>query len=127
LDVEHEEMLALTTIVVKQGSRFFCRIRGVDGVPQKVKLRRGLLLLAAGRTEARNGPACVGFIDRLPDESTGIDGIARSLISAFDQADIVAFRGAGLCTKRRNGKRLQYDLVRPKPRRHLTRETPDDA
>src|SRR5437899_10257210 len=27
---------------------------------------------------------------RLPDESTGIDGIARSLISAFDQADIVA-------------------------------------
>src|SRR3989442_8606881 len=26
----------------------------------------------------------------LPDESTGIDGIARTLISAFDQADIVA-------------------------------------
>jgi hypothetical protein len=27
---------------------------------------------------------------RLPDESTGIDGITRTLISAFDQADIVA-------------------------------------
>ena len=27
---------------------------------------------------------------RLPDESTGVDGIARTLISAFDQADIVA-------------------------------------
>ena len=27
---------------------------------------------------------------RLPDESGGIDGIARTLISAFDQADIVA-------------------------------------
>ena len=27
---------------------------------------------------------------RLPDESAGIDGIARTLISAFDQADIVA-------------------------------------
>jgi hypothetical protein len=27
---------------------------------------------------------------RLPDESTGIDGIARALVSAFDQADIVA-------------------------------------
>jgi hypothetical protein len=27
---------------------------------------------------------------RLPDESTGIDAIARTLISAFDQADIVA-------------------------------------
>ena len=27
---------------------------------------------------------------RLPEESTGIDGIARTLISAFDQADIIA-------------------------------------
>ena len=27
---------------------------------------------------------------RLPDESTGIDGIARTLVSAFDQADVVA-------------------------------------
>lgn len=27
---------------------------------------------------------------RLPDESTGIDGIARTLISAFDQVDIIA-------------------------------------
>ena len=27
---------------------------------------------------------------RLPDESTGIDGMARTLISAFDQVDIVA-------------------------------------
>src|SRR5258708_174105 len=26
---------------------------------------------------------------RLPDESTGVDGIARTLVSAFDQADIV--------------------------------------
>jgi heme-binding uptake protein ChaN (Tiki superfamily) len=36
---------------------------------------------------------------RLPDESTGIDGIARSLVSAFDQADIVALgevHGRGL-------------------------------
>jgi hypothetical protein len=27
---------------------------------------------------------------RLPDEAAGLDGIARTLISAFDQADIVA-------------------------------------
>src|SRR5215471_4699224 len=27
---------------------------------------------------------------RLPDESAGIDGIARTLVSAFDQFDIVA-------------------------------------
>jgi hypothetical protein len=27
---------------------------------------------------------------RLPDESTGIDGITRTLVSVFDQADIIA-------------------------------------
>src|SRR5947207_1501718 len=27
---------------------------------------------------------------RLPNESTGIDGIARTLVSAFDQVDIIA-------------------------------------
>ena len=27
---------------------------------------------------------------RLPDESAGIDGIARTLVSVFDQADIIA-------------------------------------
>ena len=26
----------------------------------------------------------------LPDESTGIDGVARALVAAFDQADVVA-------------------------------------
>jgi hypothetical protein len=28
VDVEHEEMVALTTIIVKDKSRLFCRIRG---------------------------------------------------------------------------------------------------
>ena len=40
---------------------------------------------------------------RLPDESTGVDGIARTLISAFDQADIVALG-------ERHGRRLDSDL-----------------
>ena len=40
---------------------------------------------------------------RLPDESAGIDGIARTLISAFDQADIVALGEA-------HGRRLDSDL-----------------
>jgi hypothetical protein len=40
---------------------------------------------------------------RLPDESAGIDGIARTLISAFDQADIVALGEA-------HGRKLDSDL-----------------
>lgn len=40
---------------------------------------------------------------RLPDESTGIDGIARTLISAFDQFDIVALGEA-------HGRTLDSDL-----------------
>ena len=40
---------------------------------------------------------------RLPDESAGIDGIARSLVSAFDQVDIVALGEA-------HGRRLDSDL-----------------
>ena len=40
---------------------------------------------------------------RLPDESAGIDGIARTLISVFDQADIVALGEA-------HGRRLDSDL-----------------
>jgi hypothetical protein len=43
---------------------FFCRIRGVDGVPQNCEVAARSPPLAAGRTDARNGPACVGFIDR---------------------------------------------------------------
>lgn len=40
---------------------------------------------------------------RLPDESTGIDGIARTLVSAFDQVDIVALGEA-------HGRKLDSDL-----------------
>ena len=40
---------------------------------------------------------------RLPDESAGIDGIVRTLISAFDQADIVALGEA-------HGRKLDSDL-----------------
>jgi hypothetical protein len=46
---------------MKQG--FFRRIRGVDGVPQKNEVAARSPPLAAGRIDARNGPACVGFID----------------------------------------------------------------
>jgi hypothetical protein len=40
---------------------------------------------------------------RLPDESAGIDGIARTLISAFDQVDIIALGEA-------HGRKLDSDL-----------------
>jgi hypothetical protein len=45
----------------------------------------------------------VGAQVRLPDESAGIDAIARTLMSAFDQADIVALGEA-------HGRRLDSDL-----------------
>jgi hypothetical protein len=42
---------------------FFCRILGVDGVPQNGEVAARPPPLAAGRTAARNGLACVGHID----------------------------------------------------------------
>ena len=52
--------------------------------------------------EAAAQPAAPSQV-RLPDESAGIDGIARTLMSAFDQADIVALGEA-------HGRRLDSDL-----------------
>jgi hypothetical protein len=40
---------------------------------------------------------------RLPDEAAGLDGIARTLVSAFDQADIVALGEV-------HGRKLDSDL-----------------
>src|SRR5579863_1862809 len=47
---------------------------------------RSLILICALTLSATAQPPNL----RLPDESTGIDGIARTLISVFDQADIIA-------------------------------------
>src|SRR5438105_10704570 len=53
LDVEHEEMVALTTFVVKQGSRLFsAKFAKSMACRRIVKLWRGLLTLSAGRTDA---------------------------------------------------------------------------
>jgi len=46
---------------------------------------------------------------RLPDESTGIEGIARTLVSAFDQADIVAL---GEAHQRKLDSDLRIAVVR---------------
>jgi hypothetical protein len=46
---------------------------------------------------------------RLPDESTGIDGIARTLISVFGQADVVAL---GEAHQRKLDSDLRIALVR---------------
>src|ERR1700689_2416533 len=46
---------------------------------------------------------------RLPDESAGIDGIARTLVSAFDQVDIVAL---GEAHQRQPDSDLRIAVVR---------------
>jgi len=46
---------------------------------------------------------------RLPDESTGIDEIARTLISAFDQFDIVAL---GEAHRRKPDSDLRIAVIR---------------
>src|SRR5437773_12466943 len=48
---------------------------------------------------------------RLPAESAGVDGIVRTVISAFDQADIVAIGEA-------HGRKLYYDLPIALDRHH---------
>jgi hypothetical protein len=53
---------------------------------------RRLVLLCAMTLSATAQPPSV----RLPDESAGIDGIAQTLISAFDQAEVVALGEAHL-------------------------------
>src|ERR1041384_4725971 len=45
----------------------------------------------------------------LPDESTGIDGIARALVAAFDQADVVAL---GEAHQRKLDSDLRIAMVR---------------
>src|SRR5262249_37907543 len=63
LDVEHEDMIALTTIVVKAIKAFSAEFAESMACRRIVKLRRGLLLWPlVGPT--RNRPACVGFIVR---------------------------------------------------------------
>src|SRR5438046_2328770 len=46
---------------------------------------------------------------RLPDEAAGLDGIVRTLISAFDEADLVAL---GEAHERRADSDLRIALVR---------------
>jgi hypothetical protein len=60
-------------------------------------VRIGVMLVAGAALVS------VGAQVRLPDESAGIDAIARTLMSAFDQADIVALGEA-------HGRRLDSDL-----------------
>jgi hypothetical protein len=60
-----------------------------------VMLVTGAALVAVGPTHAfvirAQSPASAGSPNwRLPDEATGIDGIAQALISVFDHTDIVA-------------------------------------
>src|SRR5262249_2467924 len=84
---------------------FFWRILGVDGVPWNGEVAARSPPLAAGRTDARNGPAAVGSIDRRartnvrnllrPDTPRAIDGGAshrwhdQSLLSPKRTFDVI--------------------------------------
>src|SRR5260221_10532122 len=64
-------------------------------VCRPVTAKNVIVRIAGVMAVAGAGLVAVGLTNeslnwRLPDESTGIDGIAQTLISAFDQADIVA-------------------------------------
>jgi hypothetical protein len=60
-------------------------------------------LIQAPLVRAQSPQSVAAPTMRLPDESAGIDGIARTLISAFDQFDIVALGEA-------HGRALDSDL-----------------
>lgn len=72
---------------------------------------------------ARSSQAVAPAKVRLPDESAGIDGIAQTLISAFDQVDIVAL---GEAHQRKLDSDLRIALVRhpdfPKKVRYIVVE-----
>jgi hypothetical protein len=70
-----------------------------------MKERRNLVLICALALPAMAQPPSL----RLPDEAAGIDGIARTLISVFDQVDIV---GLGETHKSRLDTDLRIALVR---------------
>jgi hypothetical protein len=70
---------------------------------KNIVLRLVAVMTMAGAASARNGQIAALPQLRLPDESTGIDGIARTLISAFDQIDILALGEA-------HGRKLDSDL-----------------
>jgi len=79
-------------------------------VPAKRVLRMaGVMAVAAAGLEAQS-PRIVAQHDwRLPSETAGVEGIARALISAFDQADIVAL---GEAHDRKVDSDLRITLVR---------------
>jgi heme-binding uptake protein ChaN (Tiki superfamily) len=63
--------------------------------------KKALLPMVGAITVAAGAAAAQSF--RLPEESAGLDGIVRTLISVFDQADIVALGEA-------HGRRADSDL-----------------
>jgi hypothetical protein len=76
--------VAATNVVLRIG------VMAVAGVALIVSLTNGSFLRAQPPQSARRPNL------RLPDEAAGIDAIARALIAAFDQVDIVALGEAHL-------------------------------
>lgn len=91
---------------------FFCRIRGVDGVPQHCEVAARSPPRAAGRTDARNGPACVGFIDRSERESHTRIECVFPLYIAMEKGERAA-KADEIMRLAMHFSRTVHELVRP--------------
>jgi hypothetical protein len=88
-------MVALTTIIVNNGSELFCRILGVDCLPSNSEVAARSPPLVVCRTDTRNGQACVGFIDpnrRDPRRSEVFEVVRVSFLLANERF-VVCERG----------------------------------
>jgi hypothetical protein len=82
-----ELSMAFRSVVAKDLVLRMAGMMAVAGVLVTVSLTNESLTRAQSPGSPRSaGPSKV----RLPDEAAGLDGIVRALISAFDQADVVA-------------------------------------
>src|SRR5262245_14696054 len=85
-----ERSMSFRSVAAKNMVLRMVVVMTVAGAALIVSLTNGSFLLAQPPQSARRPNL------RLPDEAAGIDAIARALIAAFDQVDIVALGEAHL-------------------------------
>ena len=93
-------------MVISEAARnVILRMMGVMAVAGAVMVAVGVIKASSVRAQSPGTvatPAAPSRV-RLPDEASGIDGIAQALITAFDQVDIVALGDA-------HGRKVDSDL-----------------
>src|SRR5439155_16309275 len=102
LDVEHEEMVALTTFVVKQGSRLFSAEFAESMACRRiVKLRRGLLLWPlVGPTRATARRASVSSIEVSENRILGSNEHSHCQPVAVENREAIRFAAPRTLTRR---------------------------